>query len=124
MFVEDAPAERRAVEAVHHDEQLVERHAAATAAEHAAGRNAWFAIVLRRDGGAALGRALLELLVAPRARLEHEVARLLERRLRERSRRCRRRARCAASPTASISSMKTMHCPPHLRASRFALRAR
>ena len=27
-------------------------------------------------------------------------------------------------PTASISSMNTMHCPPHLRASRFAFRAR
>ena len=27
-------------------------------------------------------------------------------------------------PTASISSMKTMHGPPHLRASRFAFRAR
>ncbi len=27
-------------------------------------------------------------------------------------------------PTASISSMKTMHWPPHLRASFFALRAR
>ena len=27
-------------------------------------------------------------------------------------------------PTASISSMKTMHWPPHLRASRFAFQAR
>jgi hypothetical protein len=27
-------------------------------------------------------------------------------------------------PTASISSMKTMHWPPHLRARRFAFRAR
>ena len=30
---------------------------------------------------------------------------------------------CRRIPTASISSMKTMHWPPHLRASRFARRA-
>ena len=30
---------------------------------------------------------------------------------------------CLRMPTASISSMKTMHWPPHLRASRLALRA-
>ena len=30
---------------------------------------------------------------------------------------------CLRMPTASISSMKTMHCPPHLRASRFAFAA-
>ena len=31
---------------------------------------------------------------------------------------------CRRIPTASISSMKTMHWPPHLRASRFAFQAR
>ena len=31
---------------------------------------------------------------------------------------------CLRIPTASISSMKTMHWPPHLRASRFAFQAR
>ena len=122
MFDEDPPAERRRVEAVHHDEQLVERHAAAAAAEHLPPGNAWLTIALSRGGGRARARAR-ELLLPPRARLEDEVARLLEGRLRE--------ARDAALPsalrripTASISSMKTMHWPPHLRASRFALRAR
>ena len=91
----------------------------------------------RRAGG--LRRALGEEALAPAAVLEDQVAGRVERAVGARTRGGRGRRRAAMPPaappkpglsawrrmpTASISSMKTMHWPPHLRASRFARRAR
>src|SRR5262249_56857448 len=69
-------SERRGVQAVHDDEQLVERHAAA--AEEAAGKGL---VDDPREPWRRLGGAARELALTPRARLEDEVARPLEGRL-------------------------------------------
>ncbi len=141
LFVKNSLEERRVVDAVHHDEQLVEREPAAhahPAREHEV-RDAARAARDSRSAPAACGRALREQAVAPGAGLEDQVAGRVERAVRAEeevarrfgagSRPARRRRRRPPSawrrmPTASISSMKTMHWPPHFRASFFARRAR
>ena len=134
---DDALRQRRVVDAVHHDEQLVEREraAAAHAGDHELVDDALHPVHERRvDGPGRLG-AHREHPVAPGARLDHEVAvgrqravAAVEEVVVDRARAVAAGSRCRATarrmPTASISSMKTMHWPPHLAASFFALRAR
>ena len=82
MLVKTRRKKRRVVDAVHHDQQLVERELAA-AAHHPAGDALVRRSAGRNDGyGTRLGRALREELVAPGARLEDHVAARVERAVR------------------------------------------
>ena len=133
---EDAPQERRVVDPVHHDEQLVEREPPPMPPIPPGNMKLSDRCDARLEAAGPAGsrRALLEQPLAPAPRLEDQVAAAGERAARAVEEVVVRRPAGANAadaappppsawrrmPTASISSMKTMHWPPHLRASCFA----